>query len=260
MLLNLEALRRAPLVREPFNFTVVKDLVRPADAAAIRADFPVIENSGLSPVEATRYGPWFAELIKELRSEEAARAFFEKFGVNLVGRPQMITMRGRCAAKDGRIHTDTPTKLITVLIYFNEPWEAKGGRLRVEYRKGVLLVADGASLIQYDPDARTAQRTRLRTAAADMPMLYILLNPGALAGYYEVRPAGGDTLTLEPRRQDLPRVELTGRGNLLQRIQWTDATGARQVIQLQDPHIPAAPFAASEFTFQAPAGTRWLGR
>ena len=137
---------------------------------------------------------------------------------------------------------------------------AKGGRLRVEYRKGVLLVADGASLIQYDPDARTAQRTRLRTAAADMPLLYILLNPGALAGYYEVRPAGGDTLTLEPRRQDLPRVELTGRGNLLQRIQWTDATGARQVIQLQDPHIPAAPFAASEFTFQAPTGTRWLGR
>ena len=28
----------------------------------------------------------------------------EKFGVNLVGRPQMITVRGRCAAKDGRIH------------------------------------------------------------------------------------------------------------------------------------------------------------
>jgi hypothetical protein len=131
MLLNLEALRRAPLVREPFNFTVVKDLVRPADAAAIRADFPDIENSGLSPVEATRYGPWFAELIKELRSEEAARAFSEKFGVNLVGRPQMITVRGRCAVRDGRIHTDAPSKLITVLIYFNEPREAKGGRLRL---------------------------------------------------------------------------------------------------------------------------------
>jgi hypothetical protein len=131
MLLNLGALRQAPLVREPFNFTVVKDFIRPADAAAVRADFPVIADPGLSPVEATRYGPWFAELIKELRSEEAARAFSEKFGVNLVGRPQMITMRGRCAAKDGRIHTDTPTKLITVLIYFNEPWEAKGGRLRL---------------------------------------------------------------------------------------------------------------------------------
>jgi outer membrane lipoprotein-sorting protein len=135
---------------------------------------------------------------------------------------------------------------------------AKGGRLRVEYRKGILLVADGASLIQYDPDARTAQRTRLRTAAADTPLLYNLLNPGALAGYYEAKAGAGESLTLEPRRQDLPRVELTGRGNLLQRIQWTDGTGARQVIQLQDPRIPPAPFPASEFTFQAPPGTRWL--
>ena len=73
----------------------------------------------------------FRRLIDELKSEQTARAFSEKFGVNLVGRPQMITVRGRCAAKDGRIHTDTPTKLITVLIYFNEHWEANGGRLRL---------------------------------------------------------------------------------------------------------------------------------
>jgi len=53
MLLNLEALRRAPLVREPFNFTVIKDVIRPADAVAIRADFPDIADSGLLPVEAT---------------------------------------------------------------------------------------------------------------------------------------------------------------------------------------------------------------
>jgi SM-20-related protein len=40
-------------------------------------------------------------------------------------------VRSRCAAKDGRIHTDTPTKLITALIYFNDQWEASGGRLRL---------------------------------------------------------------------------------------------------------------------------------
>jgi hypothetical protein len=130
-LIDLEAFRQAPLVREPLNFTVIKDVIRPADAVAIRADFPDIADSGLLPVEATHYGPKFRQLLDELKSEEVARAFSEKFGVNLVGRPQMITVRGRCAAKDGRIHTDTPTKLITVLIYFNEPWEAKGGRLRL---------------------------------------------------------------------------------------------------------------------------------
>ena len=130
-LLDLEALQLAPLAREPFTFTVVHDAIRSADAAAIRDDFPEIEDSGLLPVEATHHGPLFRRLIQELESEETARAFSEKFGVNLVGRPQMITVRGRCAAKDGRIHTDTATKLITVLIYFNDKWEANGGRLRL---------------------------------------------------------------------------------------------------------------------------------
>ena len=130
-LIDLDAFLQAPLVREPFNFTVVNNVVRPADGAAIRADFPEIADSGLLPVEATHFGPKFRQLIDELKSEEVARAFSEKFRVNLVGRPQMITVRGRCSAKDGRIHTDSEAKLITVLIYFNDHWEAKGGRLRL---------------------------------------------------------------------------------------------------------------------------------
>jgi SM-20-related protein len=43
----------------------------------------------------------------------------------------MVTVRGAARAADGRIHTDTSTKLITVLIYMNETWEAEGGRLRL---------------------------------------------------------------------------------------------------------------------------------
>jgi SM-20-related protein len=43
----------------------------------------------------------------------------------------MITVRGRCQGKDGRIHTDSTAKLVTALLYFNESWEAKGGRLRL---------------------------------------------------------------------------------------------------------------------------------
>ena len=131
MLLDLEALRAAPLTREPFTFTVVKSALRPADAAAIQADFPFIADSGLLPVEATRPGPKFRELIQDMQSDEVARAFSDKFGVDLVGRPQMITVRGRCALKDGRIHTDSLTKVVTVLLYFNDPWESRGGRLRL---------------------------------------------------------------------------------------------------------------------------------
>ena len=130
-LLDLEAFRAAPLTREPFTFTVVPHAVPPEAAAAVRADFPEIAESGLLPVEATSPGPKFRELIEEMQSDRVARAFSEKFGVDLVGRSQMITVRGRCAARDGRIHTDSEAKLVTVLIYFNESWEASGGRLRL---------------------------------------------------------------------------------------------------------------------------------
>ena len=43
----------------------------------------------------------------------------------------MITARGVSAARDGQIHTDSRTKIITVLIYMNNAWEAKTGRLRL---------------------------------------------------------------------------------------------------------------------------------
>ena len=134
---------------------------------------------------------------------------------------------------------------------------AKGGLLRVEYRQGLLLVADGRTLTQYDPDTRTAQRVGLRSAAADTPLLNIMLNPAALAGFYQAQNGPGDAVTLLPLREGLPRVALAGRGGMLRRIQWTDPTGANQEIELNDPRIPP-PFPSGTFTFQAPAGTRWL--
>jgi SM-20-related protein len=130
-LLDLGAFDRATLTREPFWFTVVRDFVPSANAEAIRADFPKIAHPGLFPVEATSYGPSFGALIQELQSEAVARAFGEKFGIDLVGCPTMVTVRGRCQERDGRIHTDSTAKLVTALLYFNEPWEAHGGRLRL---------------------------------------------------------------------------------------------------------------------------------
>lgn len=130
-LLDLDAFRRASLTRHPFSFTVVPQFLPAAAAAGVCRDFPSIAHPGLLPLEATSFGPRFGELIEEIRSPETARAFSEKFGLDLADRPMMITVRGRCQEKDGRIHTDTPAKLVTALLYLNEPWEAEGGRLRL---------------------------------------------------------------------------------------------------------------------------------
>src|SRR5207302_5724927 len=55
----------------------------------------------------------------------------DKFGIDLSGRSTMITVRGRCGTRDGNIHTDSLSKIITVLIYLNPHWEQPGGRLRL---------------------------------------------------------------------------------------------------------------------------------
>ena len=136
---------------------------------------------------------------------------------------------------------------------------AQGGRLRVEYRKGLLLVSDGRVLVQYDPEARTAQRMELRAAAATAPMLNILVNPRTLAETFTAQAGPtGEAVTLKPNRAGLPTVVLEGQGALLKRVRWTDATGAKQVLELTAPRVPAVIDPAA-FTFKAPAGTHWLG-
>jgi SM-20-related protein len=40
-------------------------------------------------------------------------------------------VRGRSDGKDGRIHTDSASKIVTLLLYLNSGWERAGGRLRL---------------------------------------------------------------------------------------------------------------------------------
>jgi hypothetical protein len=129
--LDLEAFRAAALTTEPFSYLVVTNFIHPEVAAEIVKDFPEIAYPGLLPVEATQFGPKFRTLIEELTSPAVAKAFGEKFGLDLSDKPTMVTLRGRCQEKDGRIHTDSEAKLVTALLYFNEDWEAGGGRLRL---------------------------------------------------------------------------------------------------------------------------------
>jgi hypothetical protein len=110
---------------------VVPDFIRPEAKAALSRDFPAIPYPGLLPVEATHPGASFAALIAALQTEQVAAAFADKFGIALSGLPMMITVRGQCDARDGRIHTDSETKIVTCLLYLNEAWDAAGGRLRL---------------------------------------------------------------------------------------------------------------------------------
>ncbi|MDE2166581.1 MAG: 2OG-Fe(II) oxygenase [Alphaproteobacteria bacterium] len=129
--IDLAAFERTPLATDPYPYLIVPGFVPPAARPPLSADYPTIDRPGSFPVADVTYGPAFAEFLAEIQGPEVREAFALKFGVDLTDRPTMVTVRGQAQAKDGRIHTDTATKIITVLVYMNEAWEAPGGRLRL---------------------------------------------------------------------------------------------------------------------------------
>lgn len=130
-LLDLDRLRGTPLCRDPFDFVIVEDFIRPEGLPALIADFPIVRQHGSFPLGVLSPGVVFGRLAAELEGGDLRRAIEEKFAIDLSGRPTMITVRGRSDGKDGRIHTDSATKLITLLLYLNPVWEEAGGRLRM---------------------------------------------------------------------------------------------------------------------------------
>ncbi|HZZ27484.1 MAG TPA: 2OG-Fe(II) oxygenase [Pirellulales bacterium] len=130
-MLNLDVFRRTQLVREPFEHCIMPWFIRPEALNRIQSDYPEIPQGGSFPLSKLRFGPAFQALSQELLGPEMQAVFAEKFQIDLTGRPATLTVRGQSRAKDGQIHVDSKTKLITVLLYLNSPWEAAGGRLRL---------------------------------------------------------------------------------------------------------------------------------
>ncbi|WP_114394682.1 2OG-Fe(II) oxygenase [Oleisolibacter albus] len=130
-LIDLERFRATALVADPFDHLVVPGFIRAEARDAIHRDYPQVDKPGSHPLPELRYGPVFQQLMQQIQGPEMTAAFEEKFGIDLSAHPTMVTVRGMARAKDGQIHTDSTTKLITVLIYMNPRWESSDGRLRL---------------------------------------------------------------------------------------------------------------------------------
>jgi hypothetical protein len=130
-LLNLAEIQSATLKRDPYPYMVVEDVINADAIEAILGDFPAIDYPGSIPVSEVRYGPAFQTLLDELNGPAFRDTIAARFGLDLANRPIMTTVRGVMRDKDGRIHTDSKTKVITVLLYFNQDWRDSGGHLRI---------------------------------------------------------------------------------------------------------------------------------
>jgi len=131
-MLRLDALRDTPLVRDPFEYVVVRDFVDRAKMKEALADYPQVPGPGSHPPAGLKIAGAFKDLIDEMLDTPFRHAIEEKFSIDLTDRPTMYTVRGFCRARDGKIHTDSKTKIITVLLYMNDDsWESSTGRLRI---------------------------------------------------------------------------------------------------------------------------------
>ena len=129
--IDVDAVKNAAVTREPFPYFMVPGFVKREALDAINADFPAVMHAGSFPLPTLEYGPAFRAFMESIQGPAFTRAVGEKLGMDLTARPTMVTVRGISAPRDGQIHTDSVTKLVTVLIYMNGKWENPAGRLRL---------------------------------------------------------------------------------------------------------------------------------
>ena len=130
-ILDFSALTATSLERDPFDYLVVPNFVPRSYLTAINADFPAISAPGNFPLEGLTYGAAFADLLTALQGPRLRAEIASKFEVDLTALPQRMTVRRLSEPTDGNIHVDHRTKVITMLVYLNESWDARDGQLRL---------------------------------------------------------------------------------------------------------------------------------
>ncbi|MEE8041965.1 MAG: 2OG-Fe(II) oxygenase [Pseudomonadales bacterium] len=129
--IDLDAIDRTPVEHDPFDFFVVRNCIGREVLTAINQDYPEIEGPGNPSVRQVEYGPAFGDLLDAVQSPEFAESMGRKFCVDLDPSATATTVRKYCEKSDGNIHTDHRSKIVTVIMYFNEEWVVEEGRLRL---------------------------------------------------------------------------------------------------------------------------------
>lgn len=141
-----------------------------------------------------------------------------------------------------------------------EFWFQRPGKFRWQVTKPYeqLIVSDGRSVYQYDPDLEQVIQRSARQAIGASPAA-LLFGSGALEDSFDLQmlPArdGLQWLRALPKGGDagFVHVDIGFADGLPQRLELLDAFGQTSLIQLQDIHAnPDIP--AQRFEFEAPAG------
>jgi SM-20-related protein len=129
--IDVTAFEAAPLQREPFDHVILENIIAPQHLGAILAAFPDVPGAGSHSSASLNIREPFAALLAELESDAFRHAIERKFDIDLAGKPTVTTIRGALRAGDGAVHTDSRSKLVTLLLYLNRDWNSLAGRLRL---------------------------------------------------------------------------------------------------------------------------------
>ena len=131
-MLNFELIKKAEINSDFYPFFTIQDVfLNKEDHKKIATDFPNINKGGSYPSDAVSYGESIQALIDCLEGDQMRTILENKFQVALKDKPVVSTFRGYSRIKDGKIHSDSRTKIITVLLYLNEKWDESSGLLRM---------------------------------------------------------------------------------------------------------------------------------
>lgn len=132
--LDYAALGAATVERDPFPYLLVEGFVYPDLLPAITGGLPKLERGGSFPPASLSMGEAARDLFAEIQGPRFRDLVAQKFDLDLSDSPTMVTLRGYCREKDGRIHCDSTAKLVTVLLYLNpqnDAWSRSAGCLRL---------------------------------------------------------------------------------------------------------------------------------
>ncbi len=133
-ILDYAAFDATPVASDPFRHLVVRHFVPASRLPAVIETLPEMANGGSFPPASLGLRGAARELVQALQGPALRDRIAAKFGLDLDGSQTMLTVRGRTREKDGKIHTDSTAKLVTVLLYLNPAsadWAGQDGCLRL---------------------------------------------------------------------------------------------------------------------------------
>ncbi|MEO7815080.1 MAG: 2OG-Fe(II) oxygenase, partial [Sphingomicrobium sp.] len=120
-MLDFDRIAAVPVTQAPYPHAIISDSILPAAARALAGALPSVTEHGSLRFNEIDRSPELDALIAELESDRFRALMEAKFDIDLAGLTIFHTYRGMMRRQDGVIHTDTPAKTLTILLYLNPP-------------------------------------------------------------------------------------------------------------------------------------------